>query len=170
MDGKIPWWSVAIAGAGRLIRVFRPTPNIRSKRHRGASHPYPQARAFGFIDTRIADLVEAMNVDGICETIACCEGHWRRRSKYCDIPYIWFKADIAFVRKLNRVLVLNAPDGAGRLHIDWIVCYGPSFDLRPHMPFDPNDLTRRKVDEDFETIAAFVRDLTEAWSDNGIGR
>lgn len=170
MVRKIPEWSEVIAGAGRLIQIVRAKRSMRSKLHRGVPRPYPEARALGYIDTRIADLVEAMNVEGICETIACCEGHWCRRSKVLEIPYVWFKADITFVRKLNRLLVLNAPGGAGRLNIDWIICYGQSFDLRPHMPSDPNDLTRRQIDEDFATITAFVRDLGEAHAINRFER
>lgn len=131
----------------------------------GASRPVDEAIALGLIDTRIASLVRAMNVEGVVSTLFSCEGHWpastnpARGRKITGLPYVAFSSDIDFAAHLNHALVAHSPLVDSRLNLHWIVEYGPVFVLRPHLPTYPCEQTRRQLDEDFATIATLVVDL-----------
>lgn len=129
----------------------------RSVWNAGICRPYREALALGLIEPRIAGLVATLNVEGVIETSACCEGHLYDDGKV-EYPYIGFRrgADIALLSLMNRALVDASPTAAGTLNYHWIVEYGWVFAMRPHLPDEIFD--RAKVDDDFTALSKVLRD------------
>lgn len=129
------------------------------------------------IDPHIGRLVEAMNVPGVCETIASCEGHRDGWLTGAIRPsYVYFRATLRFAAEMNKLVYGDACLADSQLNYYWhlramfnhehslvFTLSIPDYD-RP-VRLDLMDFrglklwrhwSRARLDADFETLRGFV--------------
>lgn len=121
-------------------------------------YPYKDAAAQGLIEADIADLTDALNIDCICGTRACCAGHgwpWVTARS----PFVLFVSDMPWsfeISQLVRELIAS-----NKLTYYWIVRgehvqdSGLSWVLQ--LEDSRSFIRRRLVNQDFETLAKAIR-------------
>ncbi len=70
---------------------------------------YDKARESGAIEARIRPLVDALNKDNVCKTIASCHGHFKPKLLFKGktlerSPYVLFRANIELARNIAKYL------------------------------------------------------------------
>lgn len=121
-------------------------------------YPYKEATAQGLIEAQIADLTEALNIDGICGTRACCAGHgwpWITVQR----PYVAFVCDMPWSCELSRLV--DELLASNKLTYCWTVRGQHVKDFGLSWRFSIEDsrsfIKRRLINQDFETLAKAIR-------------
>jgi hypothetical protein len=120
--------------------------------------PYLEAVAQGVIESPIADLVESLNIKGICGTRASCAGHgWPWVTEYR--PLVAFVCDMPFSLELSKMVdELTVSD---KLAHCWLIegCHlaGIGLSWRLKLGDARSFLKRRLLNQDFETLAQSIR-------------
>lgn len=86
---------------------------------RGIGRNYADAKRLALIDSRIASIVDAMNLPRLVHTVACCEGHggWGRFSS----PYVAFEAPVELAAFLHERLQAEMMRPRSRLNFNWSI-------------------------------------------------
>jgi hypothetical protein len=140
----------------------------RRERQAGALLSFAEAVEAGVIEHGVRSLVEALNVEGLCRTIASCEGHGRprrflREARLDRMPFVLFFAH----EWLSQAIAVELDHGHGRtkeLHYCWRLqayYYPPDFE-RLAWHIEPNDVClprlwdRSLIDRDLHALANIV--------------
>lgn len=165
-----------------IVRGIAPTPAAHTvpMQRQGPCVPYAEAVATDMIEPGIAPLVHVLNqVDGV-QTLASCEAHLLRAAPAAlidGLPYVMFRAPIAFVQSMDAWLAGGSSAVPGVTHYRWEVTahFRPAQDPReapgsiraPQSELVwtirvadarlPDRFERARVDADVRLMAAAVR-------------
>lgn len=127
---------------------------------RGSSRPYADACRLQLIDLQIKPLVDAMNISGVIETIACCEGHGGFGG--FSTPYVAFATSIELAARLNEELQADSLMPQPRLCYHWEVTgfFGKEREILFLVKIPAIDryrwVTRRRLNADFLQIRSML--------------
>jgi hypothetical protein len=147
------------------IQRYRSAENQR-RRFNGIPRAYPDAEAAGVIDLNIRNLVVAMNIPGILQTTASCEGHstWYGRIS----PYVAYRSTNAFACRFEKLLREDEQSTRRKLFYYWSNCgyinsdHELAFCLKaagigtwkyPHR--------RNRLNADFQSLASMVQKVCD---------
>ena len=128
------------------------------KQFTGLPLPYAEAVKQRVIEVHVADLVEALNIDGICGTRASCAGHgWSWISH--EVPFVYMVCDMQWSLRLAQTV--ESLTLSKKLNYCWILHgqhvsnIGLCWNLR--ISDSRLNRSRKKVNQDFANLACAVR-------------
>lgn len=125
---------------------------------------YQADTASDLVEDGALPLVDALNVEDICETIASCEGHLSiaSRSFYWP-PYVFFRAPAELVKPIAAAIHDPGRPTGDRTYYEW--------EIRGHFHYQTKELVwtieaqdvsmlikwkRARIDDDFRTLAGIA--------------
>ena len=149
------------------IMERRTLEKFAHRRYMGIPRPYHEAKDLGVVDLRIRDLVEAMNIPGVLETVASCEGHSKWWSGQTG-PYVAYRATNDFVCKIEKLLREDEVSEHRKLFYCWSNRGYISSDFElifslqaPGIDTDKRTLKRHQLDADFKVLELMIKDASD---------
>lgn len=143
----------------RAFRSASDNPVIK-----GPPRPYQDAIALGVIEERIRALVAVMNIPGVVETVASCEGHRFRNVG----PYVAYRSDNDFACRLERRIRADEQSQRPTLAYYWTnrAYISSDFELiftlsAPAIDSGKQTLCRGRLDSDFRILASMVKEAVQ---------
>ncbi len=134
---------------------------------KGRPRAYEEAVSLGVIDERIRDLVAAINILAIAETLGSCEGH-RRIIGGQQGPFVAYRATNNFACNLERRIRTDEISPRPVLHYYWTnrAFITADFELgfilsAPAIDAGNKKLCRSRVNADFATLASMVKEAAQ---------
>jgi hypothetical protein len=131
---------------------------------------YDKAKEVGAIEPGVAPVVDTLNKDGVCKTIASCHGHARpasffRRGFMKQHPFVLFRADIELARSIAKYLDFGHGIN-NELYYCWRLesyFYPGEWELVWNLKLGdkrvPEEWNRSRIDKDLKTLSEICSKL-----------